>query len=186
MKKINNLASIVTICAASVAFGEKPAPTAKPTAAAPDGAKTMPQPPAELDQLGIIGAWTCDGKGKMSSGEMMTMKSTYEITKGLNGFVLVGHVDIAEIGYKGVDYYNYDAATKTFVMTSFDNFGTTATATAKAMKGNRQEWNGNGKVTGKDVKMQTTIIKKSDREMLLIGVTTGKRLKNSMEFTCKK
>jgi hypothetical protein len=179
------------------AFGQGAAPDKKPEAAKPEAgaakpaAPPAPKPAAELDQLKMmVGTWHCDGKGNMN-GTDMPMKSTYRVAKDLDGFWLVGKLEGAKskempFAYKSVDYYNYDAGSKQFVMASFDNTGSWYNATSKGWDGDKMTWTGKARMMGMDLDTTLSITKKGDKEVALSGSTTGQNYKDSMEITCKK
>ena len=179
------------------ALGQGAAPDKKPKAAKPEAgaakpaAPPAPKPTAELDQLKMmVGTWHCDGKGNMN-GKDMAMKSTYRVADKLDKFWLVGELEGAKskempVGYKSIDFYNYDVGSKQFVMASFDNTGAWYNATSKGWEGDKMEWTGKARMMGMDADTKTTITKKNDKEVSLVGSTTAPGFKETMEITCKK
>lgn len=188
---------VATMFVGGTAFGQGAAPDKKPEAPKPEAGAAkppemqMPKPAAELQQLKMmVGTWHCDGKGNMN-GKDMSMKSTYKVAADLDNFWLVGKLEGAKskempIGYKSVDYYNYDAGSKQFVMASFDNMGSWYNATSKGWDGDKMAWTGKARMMGMDADTTLTVTKKGDKEVALSGTTTAPGYKDSMEITCKK
>jgi hypothetical protein len=181
-------AASLLVAGSAFAQDKKPAEAAakKPAEGAAKPEMAAPKPAPELQQYKMmIGSWKCEGKGSMG-GHDMKVTGTYKAAWDLDNNWVIAHFEGKAQGmpgsHKGMDIYGYDAATKMYVVSGYDNFGGWSTATSKGWEGDKQEWAGKGQMMGKEADTKWTVTKKGDKEITISGSMGG----DSFEETCKK
>jgi hypothetical protein len=156
--------------------------------AATASAQTSPKPPAELDAMAklMLGTWACDSTVKLGkTNEKYALKITW--TRELGGFWLVGRSEATVQGMKleTVSYLGYDAASKTWTQMAVDNQGSVVSLTAKGTP-EKLEFTGKARSMGQDFSPTMTMVKKSDKEVVLATSATMGGQTMSEEMVCKK
>lgn len=176
----------LTLAAPAALAQDSKQPATAPPAAMPT---PKPDPAVATAYADMIGSWKCDGKMTMG-GQEMPMKNTAKFAWDMDNFWVVGHFDSAKVKgmpqFKGVAYYGYDAAKKTYISTAIDNMGGWAISTSPGRQGDTQVWTGKTNMMGKELDSQVTITYKSKNEVQLAETTGSGADAFTSSTTCKK
>ncbi len=157
-------------------------------AGATASAQMFPKPAPELDAMAklMLGAWACDSTAKFGKIEQKySLKITW--TRELGGFWLVGRSEGNAQGMKleSVSYLGYDAAAKTWMQVGVDSQGALVMLTAKGPP-EKLEFTGKARAMGQEVSPTMTMVKKSDKEVVLSTSATMGGQAMTEEMICKK
>lgn len=180
------LAALLLLATAAVASAAD-----APKGAAPAMTPPKPDPMLETAFKGMAGSWKCTGKMTMPDGKVADTKSAMNIGTDLDGFVYTGEWTMEPAGgmpaMKMRMLWSHDAVSKKLMEVGFDNMGGNFHGTSDGMKGNVIVWNDEGTMMGKPAKMRSTITRKSDKEITVVGeMESGGKWTKMGEDVCKK
>lgn len=175
---INCLAAIGLVTAAYAAVG-----TAQ---------MQMPKPPAEMaDTAYFEGSWMCEGKTfETPMGPAMTMKSTADIRKDLNGHFQSGTIKGTSPNmppFEGRFTVTYDPTAKQYIMMWVDNMGSWSQTTSSGWKGDIVVYEGESHMAGQTMKSRDTFTRSGPTSMKHTWeIEAGGKWMPAGEETCTK
>jgi uncharacterized protein DUF1579 len=148
----------------------------------------LAKPAPELDAMAklMVGAWSCDSVARFGkSEEKYPLKITW--TRELGGFWLVGRAvaDVQGMKLETISYLGYDGATKTWTQVGVDSQGSVVTLTAKGTP-DKLEFSGKARAMGQELAPTMTMVRKSDKEVVLTSNATMGGQSMVEETTCRK
>ena len=185
------------VCGAAFAQGKPAAAPAKAEAKA-EPAKPMepPKPSEEItNELKFWqGKWTCNGKMMASPmGPEHAVMTTLDFKPALGGYWLQMNFEEKKtkenpMTMTGMMMAGWDPVKKVMGRMDYMSGGAWVMFTSKGWEGDKEVWSGDGQMMGKMMKMQHTLTKKGDNEVMMTMESAGPdgKMMPMFEDDCKK